>query len=417
MSDELQVEIASLLCPAFHSVHRAIKQEIKNEIWLKGGRGSTKSSFTAIQILLGVMRDKNANAICLRKVGDTIRTSLFTTFLWAISVLRVESYFSSTASPSVITYIPTGQKIFLKGLDDPTKLKSVKAQAGYFKYLWFEEASEFHGMNEIRSVEQSVLRGGKKFVEFITYNPPNDPAAWVNEESLIEYPNRLVHASTYLDVPNVWLGDKFIELAERLKEQDPLKYAHEYLGEAVGRSEQIIFANRVVVQDFDTPADARFYHGVDWGFANDPTVEIRCFILKDCLYVDMESVGYGVEIDETSQLFDKIPTARKWPIKADNARPETISYMKRQGFNIVAAEKWPGCIEDRITYLKGFKKIIVHTRCTHTAKEFRMYSYKVDKVTQDILPIVVDAWNHCIDAIGYALDGLIKKAPQSIFEM
>lgn len=412
-----QIEISSVISPSFYAVHRAIWDEKKTEIWLKGGRGSTKSSFAAIQIILGIMRDPLANAICLRKVGDTIRTSLYTTLLWAINVLAVEHLFDATVSPATLTYRPTGQKMYMRGLDDPAKLKSIKSQFGYFKYLWFEEGSEFSGMDEIRSVEQSVLRGGEKFVEFITYNPPNDPAAWVNKESLIEYPQRLVHFSTYLTVPIEWLGTKFLDLAERLRLQDPLKYAHEYMGEAVGRAEQIIFHGKWQEIEFETPSDARFYHGADWGFANDPTVLIRCFIKEDCLYIDQESFGHGVEIDETPALFDKIPTARKWPIKADCSRPETISYIKRTGFNIAPADKWTGSVEDGIAYLKGFKKIYIHPRCKNTIKEFTLYSYKVDRQTQDILPVIVDAFNHGIDSVRYALDGMIKKKPRGMFDI
>jgi PBSX family phage terminase large subunit len=411
-AEQKKIDIASVLAPAFHSVHCAIWDETHSEFWLKGGRGSTKSSFTAIQIILGIMRDPKANAMCLRKVGDTIRTSLFTTFLWAISQLQVEHLFSAIIAPATLTYVPTGQKIYMRGLDDPMKLKSVKAQNGYFKFLWFEEANEFHGMDEIRSVEQSVLRGGEKFIEFVTYNPPNDPAAWVNKESTIEHPKRFVHSSTYLDVPRIWLGNHFFELAERLKQNDPLKYQHEYMGDAVGRADQIIFHGKWEYKEFEAPENTRFYHGADWGFANDPTVLIRCYITDsdegEYLWIDREVYGYNVEIDETPALFNKIETARNWPIKADCARPETISYMRRQGFNIDAAEKWPNSVEDGVSHLKGFRKIYVHPSCPKIAEEFMKYSYKVDKQTGDILPIVVDSWNHGIDSIRYGLDKVIK---------
>ena len=410
------VKLAELICPAFYGVHQSIKSGEYSEIWLKGGRGSTKSSFTAIEIILGIIADPDANAVVLRKVDNTLRTSVFTTLMWAINVLGVSDHFYATVSPLEITYKATKQKILLKGLDDPMKLKSLKAERGYFKYLWFEEAAEFNGMEELRNVEQSVLRGGERFIEFVTYNPPNDPAAWVNKESELKYPNRLVHTSDYLNVPRHWLGEPFFEKAERLKLNNYEKYQHEYLGISVGRSEQVIFSGKYEVRDFITPQDARFYHGVDWGFAQDPTTMIRLFIDDDCLYIDRELYGTGIEIDDLPAFFSAIETAKSWPIYADNSRPETISYVKRAGYDIAPSQKWSGCVEDGIEFIKSFKKIIIHPGCTHTADEAVKYSYKVDKQTQEILPIVMDAHNHCWDAVRYALDKLIKKKPAGFFD-
>lgn len=411
-----KVRFSEVLAPKFHPVHIAIKKNTHTTFWLKGGRGSTKSSFVAIQIIRGLVDDPEANALVTRKVGDTIRQSVLETLLWAIDKLQLSNYFEFTRSPAEITYIPTGQKIIMKGLDDPLKLKSIKIKKGYFKFLWFEEGSEYSGPEEIRNVEQSVLRGGDTFVEFITYNPPNDPAAWVNKiaDKHIKRQKQgigdtYVHESTYLDVPADWLGKTFIDKALELKKDDRVAYDHEYLGLAVGRAEQIVFHGKWMEKEFDTPQGVRFHYGADWGFANDPTALIRSFVKDDCLYVDYEAVGYGVEIDETPALFKQVPGADKWPIKADSSRPETISYVMRRGFNVTPAEKWSGSVEDGIAHLKGFKKIYVHPRCKHLIKELSLYSYKVDKVTKEILPILVDKYNHCIDALRYALDGYIQQ--------
>jgi PBSX family phage terminase large subunit len=406
----VSVELIDNIAPKFYDVHHAIHDKEYTSFWLKGGRGSTKSSFIALQIILGIVKDPDANAFVTRKVGDTIRLSVLNTLLWAIGKLGLSSEFTFTRAPAEITYKRTGQKIIMKGLDDPLKVKSIKLQKGYFKYLWFEEGAEFSGPEEIRSVEQSVLRGGEDFVEFVSYNPPNDPAAWVNKYSLLKIPDRLVHESNYLDVPAEWLGGRFIKDAENLKEVDYLAYQHEYLGQAVGRAEQIVFHGMWEERAFELPdvRNLRFYFGADWGFANDPTALIRSFVQDDYLYVDYEAFGYGVEIDEIHQLFKSVPEAQKWPIKGDNSRPETISYMRRQGFNIDAADKWKGSVEDGIAHLKGFKKIIVHPRCTKLINELQLYSYKVDKVTGDVLPIIVDKHNHGIDALRYSLDGYIQ---------
>lgn len=420
-----KVFVADLIAPPFYPVHRAIKQGDKSEFWLKGGRGSCKSSTTAIEIVLGIMRDPEANAVVLRKVGDTIRTSVLPTLLWALEVLCVSHLFTSTVSPAEIIYKPTGQKIIMKGLDDPMKMKSIKAQKGYFKYLWFEEAAEFNGMDEIRSVEQSVMRGGDKFVEFITYNPPNDPAAWVNKECEVAQPERLVHHSTYLDVPRAWLGESFFEKAERLRLSDPLKYEHEYMGQAVGRAEQIVFHGKWKESDFKTPPletmyQSRFFYGADFGFANDPSTLVRLFIMVNGngmdLYIDHEAGGIGVEFEDLPPLYDTVPDSRRWKIYADCARPETISYLSRKGFNIEAAPKWQGSVEDGIEYIKSFNNIFIHPRCKNTIEEFKKYSYKVDRHTQEILPVLVDSWNHYIDATRYALADYIT-TNVSIFDV
>ena len=140
----------------------------------------------------------------------------------------------------------------------------------------------------------------------------------------------------------------------------------------------------------------------------DPTALTRCFIEDNCLYIDYEAGGVGVEMEEIPALFDSVPDVRKWKIRSDCARPETISYVKRHGFDCVAADKWKGSVEDGIEYLRSFKKIYIHPRCKHTYEEFKYYSYKKDKISGDILPIVVDAWNHYIDSLRYALEPYIK---------
>ena len=412
-SGPLRVNLTDNIATVFHPVHLAIKKGTHSAFWLKGGRGSTKSSFAAIEIVFGILSDPLANAIVLRKVGDTIRTSVMETLLWAIAKLELSHLFTHTKAPAEITFVPTGQKILMKGLDDPLKLKSIKVKKGYFKFLWFEEAAEFNGVEEIRNVEQSVLRGGDIFVEFVTYNPPNDPAAWVNAEANSVTPGRLVHDSCYLDVPAHWLGKKFLQDAETLRIKDPLKYDHEYMGKAVGRADQIVFHGKWSELDFETPPlshmyQNRFFFGADWGFADDPTAIIRCWIRDNCLYIDYEAGGYHIELDDLPALFDKVPGTRQWPIYGDCARPETISHVKNKRFNIDGAPKWQGSVEDGVEYIRSFDHIYVHPRCVNLIEEFKKYSYKVDKNTQQILPVIIDAYNHYIDALRYSLADYIK---------
>lgn len=207
---------------------------------------------------------------------------------------------------------------------------------------------------------------------------------------------------------NPWLPDTLREEMEYCRRIDADAYAHIWGGEPRTISDAQVFKGRYIVESFETPENVRFFHGADWGFAKDPTCLIRAFAQHDRLYIDAEAYGIGVEMDEIARLFDSIDTARKWPIKADSARPETISHVRRKGFNIASAKKWSGSVEDGISILKGFEKIVIHPRCKHVADEFRLYSYKIDRNTNDVLPILVDAHNHTIDALRYALDGYIK---------
>ena len=214
---------------------------------------------------------------------------------------------------------------------------------------------------------------------------PDDPV-----DQLLRGPNRLTNS---IVVEANWRDNPFFpeELADEMaadRERQADDYDHVWEGGYLTISDAIIFRKRVKIENFETPPDARFYFGADWGFANDPTALVRSFIKDEKLFIDYEKFGHRVEIDNTPALFDEVPGARAWPIKADGARPETISYMRRQGFNISAADKWPGSVEDGIAHLQGFKEIVIHERCANLQTEARRYSYKVDKQTGDILPIV-----------------------------
>lgn len=405
----MEVSLKSKIAPSFYPVHRAIKSGDYSQFWLAGGRGSTKSSFVPIEIILGIIQDKEANALCLRKVADTLRSSIFANLEWAIEQLGLTMFFDSTVSPMEFTYRPTGQKIILKGLDKAKKLKSIKVAKGYFKYLWFEELDEFNGMAEVRSVQQSVLRAGQKYIEFFTYNPPDDVYSWVNTEANRKPSNRYTHHSTYLDVDPLWLGSRFTEDAERLKQNDYDAYRHEYLGEVVGRTDKVIFNGKWEEREFEPSSNwDGAYYGADWGFANDPTVLARLWIHDDCIWIDYAHYGYRVDIDATPELFDFVPNARQSVIRADSARPETISYMNNHGYEFVkAAAKWTGSVEDGISFLRSYRKIYIHPRCKELIEEAKNYSYKVNRAG-DVTAAIEDKFNHGWDAVRYALEPLIS---------
>ncbi len=364
---------------------------------------------------MGLVADPLSNAVAFRKVAATLKDSIMPTFEWAIDRLGWSIYFKINKSDQEIIYLPTGQKILMRGLDDPQKMKSIKAKKGYFKYLWFEEGAEYTDLEEMESVTQSVLRGGTVFVEFVTYNPPAEPFAWINEEARAFKPNRMVHESNYKQSPPEWLGPKFLADAADMERERPEKHAHVYMGVEVGRTDAIIFSGCYRIETFSPQIEWDGpYFGADWGFSQDPNVLIKCWIHQRNILIEYEEIGVGVMLDAIPAMFDKVPDSRKYKIRADCSRPETIAHVKARGFNCEAAEKWSGSVEDGITVLKSYN-IVVHPRCVETIKEMRMYSYKLDRLTRDVLPDIVDKHNHCIDALRYALAPLIKPKPVGIF--
>ncbi len=187
--------------------------------------------------------------------------------------------------------------------------------------------------------------------------------------------------------------------------RDPEKYAHIWLGEYERKSEARVFKNWRI-EEHEAPEGAVFYFGGDWGFSVDPSVLVRCYVNGRTLYIDFEAYRVGVEIDHLPALFDQVPGARAWPIRADSARPETISYLQRHGFpKLIAATKGKDSVKEGVIFLQNYD-VVIHPRCIHTIDEFTMYSYKVDKLTGMITPILEDKKNHVIDSVRYAIEEL-----------
>ena len=159
------------------------------------------------------------------------------------------------------------------------------------------------------------------------------------------------------------------------------------------------------------------YFGADWGFSQDPTVLLKMWVFSSTLYLEYEAYKIGCEISDTADLFDSIPDSRRRRIYADNARPETISHVRAQGFDVVACDKWSGSVEDGIAFLRSFDKIVIHTRCKHAITEARLYSYKTDRLTGDVLPDIVDKHNHCWDSARYGLGPMIQRKGRTIFDV
>lgn len=402
----MKVKLSELIAPSFYEVHNDIKHNRYTHYWLKGSRGSTKSSFASIEIILGIMKDKNANALALRKVKETLKDSVFEQLVWAIEKLNVADYWDIKHSPMEMTYIPTGQKILFRGADKPKKIKSTKVSKGYIKYIWYEEVDEFNGMEEIRTINQSLMRGGEQFVIFYTYNPPNSVRSWVNEEVLIERSDRKVHHSTYLTVPKAWLGEQFFIEAEHLKKVNEKAYRHEYLGEVTGTGGEI-FANVTArkITDDEIKMFDRIRRGLDFGYASDPLHYSVCHYDKTRrrLYIFYEIHQAGLSNRKAAELIKRENTLNGW-IVADSAEPKSIAELKEYGLRVKGAKKGPDSVEYGIKFLQDLEEIIIDPeRCPNTLREFLNYELEKDK-DGNFKAEFPDKNNHSIDAIRYALE-------------
>lgn len=409
------VDLDKLIAPAFYELHWDIKEEKHTHYDLAGGRGSTKSSFISIEIPLGMMLDPDANAVVYRKVGDTLRDSVYEQMLWGIEALGVSHLWHANLTPLKITYIPTGQEILFRGLDKAEKSKSIKRSKGYFKYLWFEELDEFNGMEEIRKVEQSVMRGGSKFVVFRSYNPPKSINNWVNQEALIPRDDTYKHHSTYLDVPVEWLGQTFIDEAEQLKKTNPRAYEHEYLGVATGTGGQV-FDNVTIreITDEEIGIFDKIKQGLDFGFAKDPLAYLKMHFNKKQmrLYIFAEIYAVKMSTDKAVTELKKLNPLNKW-ITADSEEPRTIATFNEKGLRVKAAKKGPGSVDHGMAFLSDdiVEIIIDPIRCPNASREFSSYELEMDK-HGNFKSIYPDKDNHTIDAARYGLedDMLQRKA-------
>ena len=367
----------------------------------KGGRGSGKSHFVA-EMLIEECVMGHQRIACLRETQTSLEDSVKRLLSDKIKALGVESLFVEKEFEIIG---PNDSLFIFKGLQRHTAgaLKSLEG----FTRGWVEEAQYISQ----RSLDVLTPTFRKSSQMIFTWNPyqPTDPVEQLFAVAGTDPDFALIDV-TFRDNP--WFPDELRRDMLRDQSRDPEKYAHVWLGSYIRNSEARVFKNWRV-EEFETPAKAEFWHGADWGFSVDPTVLIRCRIDGRKLYVDQEVYKVGCEIDDTPALFDKVDGARGWTIRADAARPETISYMKRNGYpKIVAARKGPGSVEEGVTFLQSFD-IVVHPRCRHTIDELTHYAYKVDAKTGDVLPVLEDRKNHVIDALRYAVEGL-RRAPAQI---
>ena len=405
-------KLSEILSPAFAESHRAVKYGEINELVEKGGRGGTKSSFISIEIILLMLKHPDIHACVFRRVGNTLRTTVYAQICWAIASLGLTSKFKCTVSPMECAYLPTGQKIMFFGMDDPGKVKSIKVPFGYIGIDWFEELDQFDGPEQIRNVEQSTLRGGEFSFTFKSFNPPAMARNWANQYVLEAKPGKMVHHSTYLTTPVEWLGPRFIADAEHLKATNPTGYRHEYMGEVVGSGTEV-FQNldlRPITADEIRQFD-RITSGVDWGWYPAPWAFNRMHYDagRRTLYLFDELTRRRTSNQDTGKLvMERIGEDEL--VVADSAEEKSCNDYRSYGIRCRGAEKGPGSVNYSMKWLQSLTSIVIDPeRCPDTAKEFSEYEYERDDKTGEVLEGYPDAANHHIDAVRYGTNMIWKR--------
>ena len=412
------ISYKELIAPSFYGLWNDIVQKKYPEIWLAGGRGSTKSSFVSTCIPLLMEMNPNIHAVCFRKYSVNLLDSVYAQFEFTINEkLRpiAKNWVFKKSPLKIIRERPNGrnQQIIFRGLDDPQKVKSIRPPFGYFGILWFEELAEMDGMQEVRSVQQSVMRGGHQFTCLCSFNPPETVSNWtvveMNTPQIVDGKlYRYVHHSDYRSVPKEWLGEDFFIKARLLQQTNERAYRHEYLGEATGNG-GAVFPNVVplnmtdeMISHFD---NRRF--GCDFGFSLDP-----CAVLGmhyDHNHRDLYIFKEIYETNLTNMMLAKELEGWKEDIgynyvMCDSAEPKSIAELETFGVNVLPAKKGPDSIRFGIKWLQSLFHIFIDPlRCPNAYREFSQYEYEKNKVGQ-FISRYPDFNNHTVDSARYGTE-------------
>lgn len=394
----------------FHWAIRDIRDKEHLEYVFKGGRGSTKSTTVGMTIIELMKNNHDIHAVVCRKVGNTIKDSVYNKIKWAIGKQEFTEEFDSKLSPMEITLKATGQKIYFRGADDPDKIKSINPEFGYIGILWFEELDQFAGPEEIRKIEQSAIRGGNLAWIFKSFNPPKTMNNWANKYVLEPKENRIVHSSTYLDVPKEWLGQPFIDEAEHLKEVNPNAYEHEYMGIANGNGGNVFeYLEIRDITDEEISRMDKIFQGCDWGFFPDPYAFIRLYYNhnteKICLIDEIYENKWSNRKSADEILKRKYDD---YTITCDSAEPKSINDYRDFGLPARGAIKGPGSVEYSMKWLQTRTIVIDPKRTPNAYKEFSEYEYERDK-DGNVISGYPDENNHLVDACRYATESLWRR--------
>ena len=407
MSD---IRLSEKIGSAFYDVAHDVFHHGHTHYDFSGGRGSLKSSTVSVLVPLLLINNPGTHALVLRKVANTIRDSVYAQYIWAIGELGMAAYWEAKVSPMELIYKPTGQKIMFRGADDPMKIKSIKVPFGYIAVTHFEEKDQFAGRAEIRAILQSTMRGGSKYWNFESYNPPISRDNWANKDSLEERTDRLCHKSTYLQAPPEWLGEQFLAEAEHLKATDERAYQHEYLGIPVGTGGNV-FDNLELreITDEEMSQFDRIYQGVDYGWFPDPFAFIRLHYdrARETIYL-MDEIYQNKLTNEASGNIIIQRGYKDAYITCDSAEPKSVADYRAMGLPAKAAVKGPGSVDYGMKWLQRRKIVIDRKRTPNAYNEFVNYEYDRNK-DGDIISGYPDENNHLIDATRYAVERISRR--------
>lgn len=407
MSD---IRLSEKIGSAFYDVAHDVVHHGHTHYDFSGGRGSLKSSTVSVLVPLLLINNPGTHALVLRKVANTIRDSVYAQYIWAIGELGMAAYWEAKVSPMELIYKPTGQKIMFRGADDPMKIKSIKVPFGYIAVTHFEEKDQFAGRAEIRTILQSTMRGGSKYWNFESYNPPISRDNWANKDSLEERTDRLCHKSTYLQAPPEWLGEQFLAEAEHLKATDERAYQHEYLGIPVGTGGNV-FDNLELreITDEEMSHFDHIYQGVDYGWFPDPFAFIRLHYdrARETIYL-MDEIYQNKLTNEASGNIIIQRGYKDAYITCDSAEPKSVADYRAMGLPAKAAVKGPGSVDYGMKWLQRRKIVIDRKRTPNAYNEFVNYEYDRNK-DGDIISGYPDENNHLIDATRYAVERISRR--------
>lgn len=402
-----------IVSDVFHPMIRDVRKGRHSEYILPGGRGSAKSSGVSCIIPEIMKNNPDIHALILRKVGNTIKDSVYAQMKWAISNLNLEQEFEFKKSPMEIIYKPTGQKIYFRGADDPLKIKSIKPEFGYIGIIWFEELDQFSGPEEVRNIQQSAVRGGNKAYKFKSFNPPKSKNNWANEytqSAEFDDDSAIVVRSTYKDVDPDWLGDAFIEEAEHLKEVNPDAYENEYMGVPNGSGGNVFdYLELREITDEEISHMDKIYQGVDWGWFPDPFAFIRAYYDKarETIYL-IDEHYVNKQSNELTAQWIKDKGYNDYCIICDSAEKKSVNDYRDLGVFSRAAVKGPGSVEYGMKWLQRRNIVIDKRRTPNAYKELTEYEYERDK-DGNVISGYPDENNHIIDALRYAFEPVFMR--------
>lgn len=390
--------MSGLLIPTIPKIRTLIDSDLRHRV-AYGGRGSGKSYGVASYLVVRGLTERT-KILCAKETQNSLADSALALMKRVITDHGLDDSFVPTKTGLVCSV--TGTEYIFKGLQNPDRIKSLEG----VKYCWVEEATKV--TDDAWKILPATIRLDDSEI-WVTFNPDQESDPTYKKFITENRPDVEAVEINYHD--NDFFPDVLRAELEYDKATDFDKYLWIWEGQPRTVTDAQVFKGKYRVAAFETPVDVdRFYFGADWGFSQDPSTLIRGFIRNQILWLDHEAYGVGVDIDDLPAMFADVPRSKDWPIIGDSQRPDVISYLRKNGFQIQSAKKGAGSVEAGVSFLRSFRGVVIHPRCKHTADEFKLYSYKTDRLTGEVLPVLEDKNNHIIDALRYALERTMKAA-------